>query len=40
MGEKSNAYRISLRKPEGKRPYGRHTRRWEDNIKIHLEEIL
>ena len=25
-------------KPEGKRPLGRHRRRWEDNIKMDLEE--
>ena len=26
-------------KPEGKRPFGRPTRRWEDNIKLHLQEV-
>jgi len=26
-------------KPEGKRPLGRPRRRWEDNIKIHLQEV-
>jgi hypothetical protein len=26
-------------KPEGKRPLGRHRRRWEDNIKMDLREI-
>jgi hypothetical protein len=31
MGER-NAYRILVGKPEGKRPLGRHRRRWEDNI--------
>jgi hypothetical protein len=25
--------------PEGKRPLGRHRRRWEDNIKMNFEEI-
>ena len=34
MGEKRGAYRVLLRKSEGKRPLGRHTRRWEDNIKL------
>jgi hypothetical protein len=32
-GEKRNAYRILVRKPEGNRPLGRPRRRWVDNIK-------
>jgi hypothetical protein len=39
MGEKRNAYRLLVGKPEGKRPLGRPRRRWVDNIKIHLGEI-
>jgi hypothetical protein len=39
MGEKRNAYRILLGKPEGKRQLGRPRRRWVDNIKIDLREI-
>jgi hypothetical protein len=31
-----NADTISIGKPEGKRPFGRPTRGWEDNIKIYL----
>jgi hypothetical protein len=39
MGEKSNAYRILVGKPEGKRPLGRPRCRWVDNIKMDLTEI-
>jgi hypothetical protein len=38
-GEKRNAYRILVGKPDGKRPLGRHRRRWEDNIRMDLREI-
>jgi hypothetical protein len=39
MGEKRNAYRILVGNLEGKRPLGRHGRRWEDNIKMDRREI-
>jgi hypothetical protein len=39
MGEKGNAYRILVGKPEGKRPLGRPRRKWVDNIKMDLTEI-
>jgi hypothetical protein len=39
MGEKMNAYRILVGKPEGKRPLGRLRRRWVDNIKMNLVEV-
>jgi hypothetical protein len=39
MGEKRNACRILVGKPEGKRPLGRPRRRWVDNIKMDLREI-
>jgi hypothetical protein len=39
MGEKRNAYRILVRKLEGKGPLGRPRRRWVDNIKMDLKEI-
>jgi hypothetical protein len=38
-GEKSNAHRILVGMPEGKRALGRRRRRWVDNIKIDLREI-
>jgi hypothetical protein len=38
IGEKRNAYRIFVGKPEGKRPLGRLRCRWVDNIKIDLGE--
>jgi hypothetical protein len=38
LGEKRNAYRILVGKPEGKRPLGRPRRRWVDNIRIDLGE--
>jgi hypothetical protein len=37
IGKKINAYRILVRKPEGKRPLGRPRRRWVGNIKYILE---
>jgi hypothetical protein len=39
IGEKRNAYRILVGKPEGKRPLGRPRRRWVDNIRNYLGEI-
>jgi hypothetical protein len=39
MGEKRNAYRILVGKPEGKGPLGRPRRRWVYNIKMDLREI-
>jgi hypothetical protein len=39
MGEKRNAYRLLVGKPEGKRPLGRSRRRWVDNIRMDLAEV-
>jgi hypothetical protein len=38
-GERRNAFKILVGKPEGKRPLGRLRRRWEDNIEVDLREI-
>jgi hypothetical protein len=40
MGEKRNECRILVGKPEGKRPLGGPKRRWVDNIKTELGEIV
>ena len=38
MGERRRVYRVLVGKPDGKRPLGRPRRRWEDNIKMDLQE--
>jgi hypothetical protein len=39
LRERRGVYRVSMGKPEGKRPLGRPRRRWEDNIKMGLQEV-
>ena len=39
MGEGRGVYRVLVGKPEGKRPLGRPRLRWEDNIKMGLQEV-
>jgi hypothetical protein len=39
MGEGRGVHRVLVGKPDGKRPLGRHRRRWEDNIKMDLQEV-
>ena len=39
MGEERGVRRILVGKPEGKRPLGSPRRRWEDNIKMDLQEM-
>jgi hypothetical protein len=39
LGEGRGAYVVLVRRPKGKRPLGRHRRRWKDNTKMDLQEI-
>jgi len=39
MGENRATYRILVGEPEGKRPLGRRRCRWEDNIKMDIQEV-
>jgi hypothetical protein len=39
MGERMGEYRVLVGKPEGKGPLGRPRRRWENNIKLYLQEV-
>jgi hypothetical protein len=39
MGEESGVHRVLVGKPEGKRRLGRPRHRWEDNIKMDLQEV-
>jgi hypothetical protein len=39
MRERRGVYRVLVGEPEGKRPLGRQRPRWEDNIKIDLQEV-
>ena len=39
MGDRRGVYRVLVGKPEGKRPLGRPRHRWEDNIKMDLQEV-
>jgi hypothetical protein len=39
MGVRRGVYRVLVGKPEGRRSFGRPRRRWEDNIKMDLQEV-
>ena len=39
MGERIGVHRVLVGKPEGKRPLGRPRHRWEENIKMALQEV-
>jgi hypothetical protein len=38
-GEERKVYKVLVGNPEGKRPFGRPRRRWEDGIRMYLREI-
>ena len=39
MGERRGVHRVLVGKLDGKRPVGRPRHRWEDNIKMDLQEV-
>jgi len=39
MGNRKVAYRVLVRRPDGKRPLGNHGRGWNENIKIDIQEV-
>ena len=39
-GERRGVYKVLVVEPKGKRPLGRARRRWEDNIKMDLQEVV
>jgi hypothetical protein len=40
MGKERRVHRVFVGKLEGKRPLGRPRRRWEDNIKMDVQEVV
>jgi hypothetical protein len=38
-GEGRGIYRVLVEKPEGKRPFGRPRHKWENNIKMNIQEV-
>ena len=38
--EKRDSYKVLVGKPEGDSQLGRHRRKWENNIKMHVQEIV
>jgi hypothetical protein len=39
IGDRRGAYRVSVGRPEGRRPLGKPKYRWENNIKVDLYEV-
>jgi hypothetical protein len=40
VGKRRSVYSVLVRKPDGKRPLGRPRHRWQDNIKMDLQEVV
>jgi hypothetical protein len=40
MGKKRGAYSVLMRKPVGRRPLGKPIRKWKDDIKIDLQQVV
>jgi hypothetical protein len=40
VGERKGVFRVLVGRPEGNRPLGKPRRRWDDNIKMGLEEVV
>jgi hypothetical protein len=40
MGEMKNAYKILIGKPDGKKSLGRTRRRWEDNSRLDVRDLV
>jgi hypothetical protein len=38
-GGQESVYRVLMGKPEGRRPLGRPSSRWEDNVKVDLQKM-
>ena len=39
IGLSRSVFRVLVREPEGKRPLGRHRYRWEENIKMDIQDV-
>jgi hypothetical protein len=39
IGERRGVYRFLVRQPEGRRTFGRPRHKWDDNIKMDLQEV-
>jgi hypothetical protein len=39
IGEGRDVYRVLVGKPEGKRPLGKLRRKWDDKVKMNLQEV-